>query len=57
MEESVYKFQSVVEAEQQNSGPHQKRALAENENPARRSKGEQDMEKSIKEKKELKARP
>ena len=37
MEESVSTFQSVVEADQQNVGPQQKRPLAENENPASRS--------------------
>ena len=34
MDEAVSIFHNVVEAEQQNGGPHQKQPLAENENPA-----------------------
>ena len=37
MEEAISTFQIMVEAEQQNDGPQQKRPLAENENPASRS--------------------
>ena len=37
MEEAVFTFQIVVEAEQQNGGPQQKRPLAETENSASRS--------------------
>ena len=47
MDEALYRFQSVVEAEQRNSGPQKKRPLAENENPAIRPNQEQDMDKSI----------
>ena len=48
MEESVSKFKSVVEVEQQNSGPQQKIPLAENENPTIRSNQEQGMDKATK---------
>ena len=41
-------FQSVVDAEQQNSGIQKKRPLTENEKPASKSNQEQGMEKSIK---------
>ena len=37
MEEAVSTFQSVVEAEQQNCEPQQKRPLEENKTPASRS--------------------
>ena len=37
MEESVFKFQSGVEAEQQNGRLQQKISLAENKNPSSRS--------------------
>ena len=45
MEEFVPKFQSVVEADQQNGGTQKKRPLAENENPASRSNQEQGVDK------------
>ena len=57
MEEAVYKFKSVVEAEQRNSGPQQKRPLTENENPIRRSNQEQGMDKYIKRQKGSEGQP
>ena len=51
MEESVYTFKSVFEAEQRNGGPQQKWPLVENEKPARMSNQEQGMDKSIKRRK------
>ena len=47
-EEFVSTFKSVVEAEQRNGGPWQKRPLAENENPTSRSDQEQGMDQYIK---------
>ena len=44
----MYTFKSVVEAEQRNGGPQNKRPLAEIENPAIRSNQEQGMDKAIK---------
>ena len=48
MGEAVSTFQSVVEAEQRNGEPQQKRTLEENENPARRLNQEHGTDKSIK---------
>ena len=56
-EESVYTFQSVVEAEQRNGGPQQKLPLAENENTASRSNQEQGMDKDIKIQKVVEGHP
>ena len=44
----MYKFQSVVEAEQLNSGPQQKQSLVEIKKPVSRSNQEQGMDKAIK---------
>ena len=41
-------LKSVIEAEQRNGGPQEKRPLAKNENSASRSNQEQDLYKSIK---------
>ena len=47
-EKSMSTFQSVVEEEQCNGGPKEKRPLAENEKSISRSNKEQGMDKSIK---------
>ena len=47
MEEAVSMFQSLVEADQRNGRPYQKRTLAENKNPDSRSNQEQGMDKAI----------
>ena len=57
MEEAMSEFQIVVEVEQRNGGPHQKRHLAENENPAMSSNQEQGMDKSIKKRKVIEIQP
>ena len=51
MEESVSTFQSAVEAEQQNGGPHKNPPQAENENTASRLNQEQGIYKAIKRRK------
>ena len=48
MEEAVYIFQNVVEAEHQNGGGQKKQPLAEKENPASRSNQEHGIDKAIK---------
>ena len=48
MEKTVSTFQIVVEAEQQNIRPQEKRPLAENENSASKSNQEQGIDKYIK---------
>ena len=57
MEGAVNKFQSVVEADQQNGEPKDKRPLAENENPASRSNKEQDTYKAVKRQKGVEGQP
>ena len=57
MEEAVSTFQSVVEAEQLNGGPQQKRPLAENQKPASRSNQEQGMDKTVRRLKGVKGHP
>ena len=48
MEEYVSIFMSVVEAEQRNGGPQQKRPSADNENPSSRSKKQQGVSQGTK---------
>ena len=55
-EKTVYTFQSVVEAEQQNGWP-QKKNLEENENPASRSNQEYGIDKAINRRKGVEIQP
>ena len=57
MEEAVSTFQSVVEAEQQNDGPYQKRPLIENENPTRNSNQKQGMDEATNRRKGVERNP
>ena len=53
MKESVSKFHSVVEAEQQNGGPQKNRPLVENKNLAIRSNQKQGIYKAIRRRKSV----
>ena len=57
MEEALSMFQSLVEAEQRNGRPYQKRTLAENKNPDSRSNQEQGMDKAIQRHKGVESHP